>query len=333
MALPAAVYPDALWDGNEQSTANDGPADTTIAQGADHNEIAAELQEVEKFNREGTLRAFRNDTGGTLTKGTLVHISGRDVGTDLPTVTKSQADDLLTLAEAVVAEDVLNNANGNLATRRIITGLNTAGFSVGDPVYLDASTAGDFQDVAPTGVNYGQWCGRVTEVDASTGQVEFNISRPAIPDQIGLEYAIPGGDSTLGLKNKGVTAAKLADAVQDQIHGVNITAGAEAGDEITFTIQALDADGNNLSERILVHFWISDVDLGAPDNDVNETIVISASYPLIDPAVPASGVRHEVMTDATGKMFIDVTNTGSVTRFLMATAGGSKVDNQTATWA
>jgi len=44
MALPTPNYPGALWDGNEQSTANDpGVEDPTLAEGRDHNEMAAEV--------------------------------------------------------------------------------------------------------------------------------------------------------------------------------------------------------------------------------------------------------------------------------------------------
>jgi hypothetical protein len=47
MGLPTPEYPGALWDGNEQSTANDIPGDDTRANGADHNEIAAEVVAIE----------------------------------------------------------------------------------------------------------------------------------------------------------------------------------------------------------------------------------------------------------------------------------------------
>ena len=48
MALPTPVYPGAVWDGNEQSTAND-PAtpDPTVAAGRDYNETSAEVRAIE----------------------------------------------------------------------------------------------------------------------------------------------------------------------------------------------------------------------------------------------------------------------------------------------
>ncbi len=48
MALPTPEYPDATWDGNEQSTAADpGTEDPTLAEGRDYNEAATEIVAVE----------------------------------------------------------------------------------------------------------------------------------------------------------------------------------------------------------------------------------------------------------------------------------------------
>jgi hypothetical protein len=88
MALPTPDYPGALWDGNEQSTANDIPGDDTRANGADHNEIAAEIVAIEddlrkavaavgKTNVEDALVAIKatlSDAGGMIGAATIAQI-------------------------------------------------------------------------------------------------------------------------------------------------------------------------------------------------------------------------------------------------------------------
>ncbi len=54
---------------------------------------------------------FTNKTGGTLTAGTLVYISGWDATSGRPTVTKATAANLAGGAEWIVLADTLNNGN------------------------------------------------------------------------------------------------------------------------------------------------------------------------------------------------------------------------------
>lgn len=47
MALPTPSYPGATFDGNEQSTTNDGSPNDILAQGLDHNKLATEIVAIE----------------------------------------------------------------------------------------------------------------------------------------------------------------------------------------------------------------------------------------------------------------------------------------------
>lgn len=105
---------------------------------------------------------FYNDTGGSLTKGTLVYVSGYSTKR-ARTVTKSQAG--VSIAEWVVAETTANGAFGYLVkAAALIADLDTSGSSVGSLVYASAATAG-----ALTLTASAQRVGRVGSVSASGG--------------------------------------------------------------------------------------------------------------------------------------------------------------------
>jgi hypothetical protein len=63
VTLPTAAYPGATFDGNEQSVANDpGSPDPTIAEGLDHNKLAAELVAIETDLRD----AFASESAASV---------------------------------------------------------------------------------------------------------------------------------------------------------------------------------------------------------------------------------------------------------------------------
>lgn len=112
-----------------------------------------------------------NQTGGTLTPGTPVYISGYD-GTNGLTVAKADADAGL-LATHVVTASINNAAFGYVYAFATVNGQNTGGRTIGDAVYLD-TTAGTYTFTAPTsGLTTAQIIGRVVTVDGANGSIEF----------------------------------------------------------------------------------------------------------------------------------------------------------------
>lgn len=160
---------------------------------------------------EGPIR-FKNETGGALTRGTLVYISGIDAGSRLPNVAKADNDAAGKEAQWVVlTASVANNGVGVVGKRCRLTGQNTnAASAAEDPVYLSA-TAGGWTVTAPTGADtIVQIVGWVEVKSATVGVVELRI--PYSPKAIG----------TNEIADAAVTAAKLAAAVA----GNGLTGGA-----------------------------------------------------------------------------------------------------------
>lgn len=158
------------WPGTRQDTITNGDASDAAMWNDDYNNL---------YNMGNALRTtlipkVRNESGGTLTKGTLVYISGYNASETAYLLTKADADNHV--ATYVMLDDLANNTTntGNCVAMGTVSNINTSAFSAaGDAAYLSA-TAGAFTNSAPTGAGQVQQeVGRVKSVHASTGAIEF----------------------------------------------------------------------------------------------------------------------------------------------------------------
>ncbi len=348
----AAEFPIAAYTPDPQDTGNDVPGDDTIANAANYNKHDEEIDVITQELRKGSVRAFHNSTGSVLNLGTLVFIDGHDATSDLPTVAKAKANAASTLAEFVVIATVANGANGNMSRSAHVTGLSSTSGSVGDPLYLDPTTPGDFTNTAPSGANFAQFVGRVTELNAT---VEFYIDKPTIPDKIGIEY---GALDILQLKDLGVVAAKIAalavtaaklatDSVETaKIKNANVTPAKISGpfadeiptlaaitkdaegdtgaDNIEFTIQLQDLNAGAFPRRATVDIRIATSAFGVPGG--TQTVTVTQGVLL---KVHTTDQYLTVESDANGTIKIRVNVTGGPeTRHLMASIYNESVSLQ-----
>lgn len=179
-----------------------------------------------------------NDTGGTLTAGTLVTVDGFD-NTNGITVVKADAANNLP-ATHIVKDDILNAAAGTVyPVLQSDTDLNTGGTTIGDKVYL-STTTGQFTFTPPTGSDHiQQVVGVVKVVDAANGQIEW----------------FPGARLILKLNNSAlqdasVNANKIAGGAvgEDKIQAVATAADSaivSIPKVLTWDWENTDPDGNN----------------------------------------------------------------------------------------
>jgi hypothetical protein len=112
----------------------------------------------------------KNSTGGTLTKGTPVYISGATGGA--PLIAKAQADATMTKAPCVglVFADIANNATGAVMTGGVLA-MNTSAFVDGAKLYVSATTAGTLTSTMPAHPNITQGVGVVEVSGVGTGSL------------------------------------------------------------------------------------------------------------------------------------------------------------------
>jgi hypothetical protein len=201
----------------------------------------------------GTLiREIRNTTGATLTKGTIVYISGATG--NKPTVSKALATGDSTSAQTfgMCQTDIPNNSNGNVVCFGDLSGLNTSAFTEGAQLYLSSTTAGEYTTTKQLAPAHLVYIGVVTRSHPTQGQIEVKIQNGYELDEI-HDVAISSLANNQGLfyesatdlwKNKTI-ATVLGYTPADDAAVVKLTGNQTVGGVKTFTASLL---ANNPSE-------------------------------------------------------------------------------------
>lgn len=168
-------------------TTTEGPSDL-VPSGGEEGEVltkdSATDYDVSWQDVHTLYVEVRNDSGGTLAKGTPVHATG--VTGTVADVIAARADTASAMpATYVLNEEIADGAQGRAIISGTITGVDTSSFSPGDVIYVGAT--GGFTNVKPTGTNLIQNLGVVTKSNANTGSgVVMGSGRsndlPNIPD-------------------------------------------------------------------------------------------------------------------------------------------------------
>ena len=116
-----------------------------------------------------------NKTGATLTKGTIVYISGTQG--NLPSVSKALATGDATSAQTFgfVQSDISNNSNGYIVQVGKLSDMNTNGYVDGDQLYLSPTTAGTYTTTKPYAPNHLVYVGIIVRAHPTQGIIEVKI--------------------------------------------------------------------------------------------------------------------------------------------------------------
>lgn len=126
----------------------------------------------------------KNTTGSTITKGSVVYISGASGQT--PTITKAIATSDPTSAQTlgIVAANIAHNATGSVQVLGVLTGLDTSAFADGDQLYLSAVTAGALTATKPVAPNHSVYVAVVAHSDPSVGKLFVRVQNGYELDEI-----------------------------------------------------------------------------------------------------------------------------------------------------
>lgn len=126
-------------------------------------------------NSAETLTAtVRNETGATLTKGTVVYING--ASGNKATVTKASAASEAASSKtfAILKDDILDQQNGTAVTVGLLKGIDTSAFTAGANLWL-STTAGQITQTPPTSPDHAVFLGNATRIHATQGEIEVRI--------------------------------------------------------------------------------------------------------------------------------------------------------------
>jgi len=124
---------------------------------------------------ERTEIIVRNSTGSTLTKGTIVYLSGATG--NRPNAVRAQAHTVATSSKTIgiVVRDINNNSDGYVATNGTLHDLNTSAFTAGDSVWLSATTAGAITSTVPAEPNHAVFIGWIARSHPNQGRIVLHI--------------------------------------------------------------------------------------------------------------------------------------------------------------
>ena len=169
------LLPDA--DGTIALTA-DIPTNTSqlTNDGADGVNPYITALDIPTTSQASTLvREVKNMTGATLTKGTVVYISGANGNKPLVSKAIATTDALSARTFGLLQSNISNNGTGNCVIIGDLSGLDTSSFTEGDQLYLSGVTAGTYtstRTLAPTHLVY---IGKITRSHPTLGQIEVGI--------------------------------------------------------------------------------------------------------------------------------------------------------------
>jgi hypothetical protein len=181
----------------------------------------------------GTLiREIRNATGATLTKGTVVYISGATG--NKPTVSKALATGDSTSAQTfgLCQTDIANNSNGNVVCVGDITGLDTSAFTEGVQLYLSSTTAGTYTTTKQLAPAHLVYVGVVTRSHPTQGQIEVKIQNGYELDEI-HDVAISSLANNQGLFYESATDLWKNKTIETVLGGTPVTGSGTSG-QVTF---------------------------------------------------------------------------------------------------
>jgi hypothetical protein len=140
----------------------------------------------------------RNATGSTLTRGTVVYITGATG--QVPTVSKAQANTDATSAQTLglISADLANNSNGNVIVIGRLTGLDTSAFTDGQQLYLSGTVAGGMTSVKPSAPTHLVYVAVVEYAHPTQGEVFVKVQNGYELDELhDVQITTPLAGSTI----------------------------------------------------------------------------------------------------------------------------------------
>ncbi len=133
---------------------------------------------------ENLIAEVYNNSGATLTKGTIVYINGGHG--NLPTVAKALATSDATSAQTfgIVRTNITNNNNGYLIIVGNLIDLDTSDYAEGTQLYLSGTTAGTWTSTKPSAPTHLVYVGIVVRSHPTQGVVTVKIQNGYELDEI-----------------------------------------------------------------------------------------------------------------------------------------------------
>lgn len=205
--------------------------------------------DIPTAGQAGTLvREVKNMTGATLTKGTVVYISGANGNKPIVSKALAVSDALSSRTFGLLQSNILNNGVGFCVVIGDLSGLDTSAFTEGAQLYLSGTVAGTYTETKTLAPTHLVYVGKVTRSHPTQGQIEVQIQNGyelheihdvAISSVANNQTLVYESATTLW-KNKSLTTAEVADSTDKRyVTDANLTvigntSGTNTGDQTFF---------------------------------------------------------------------------------------------------
>jgi hypothetical protein len=117
----------------------------------------------------------RNQTGSTITKGSLIYISGASGNKALVSLAQANSEATSSGTFGMVNANITNNSNGYANIAGSISGLDTSAYADGTKLYLSPTVAGGWTGTKPSAPNHLVYVGVVIYSHATQGVIQLRI--------------------------------------------------------------------------------------------------------------------------------------------------------------
>jgi len=119
--------------------------------------------------------SVRNETGATITKGTVVYISGSSGNKPLIQKAIANSEEGSSRTFAFIVADIPSGHNGSAVTFGELTRQNTFGYTEGVGIWLSPTVAGGWTTTKPTAPNHAVFLGNIIRSHQTQGVIEVRI--------------------------------------------------------------------------------------------------------------------------------------------------------------
>ena len=275
--------------------------------------------------QSGTIvRRVRNNTGATLTKGTVIYISGA-TGNN-PVVSKAIATGDATSAQTfgLCQANIANNATGYVVVMGDLIGLDTSAFTEGQQLYLSGTVAGTYTATKQYAPIHLVYIGIVTRAHPTLGQIEVNIQNGYEMDELhNVSAQSPSNNDGIFYN----TSTSLWE--KKSIATVLGYTPANAARSLTINGTAYDLTADR-SWSVGTVTSVAALTLGTTGTDVSSSVATGTTTPVITLNIPtASGTNRGALSSTDWTTFNGKQNALSGTGFVKISGTTISYDNST----
>jgi len=181
---------------------------------------------IQKVVNQDNVFKVKNTSGGTITAGQIVYVTG-STGV-VPNIALAKADALGTASPTVgvVVASITNNSFGEIMLNGIVDNIDTSSFTAGDNVFVSTTTAGALTNLRATYPNYTKGIGIVLNSGVGNGSILVNVAPflGGIESGTTADTYVFGGNVGIGTTSPYAKLSVVGETVAEKFTATSTTA-------------------------------------------------------------------------------------------------------------